>query len=157
MTTDRVKDVSAPSVTALTRGRSQHRRHFSVEWRQTSSLAGYVAHFDVTTVDGEQVRYRDLWQRRILVLVAGRPDERDGLVPYASRLADLRRAFDDCEATVVITTDRVKDVSAPSVIVADRWGEVQHRRHFSVAEPPDVEELLSWVRFIQTQCPECPP
>ena len=117
----------------------------------------YIAHFDVTTVDGERVRYRDLWQRRILVLVAGRPDERDGLVPYASRLADLRRAFDDCEATVVITTDRVKDVSAPSVIVADRWGEVQHRRHFSVAEPPDVEELLSWVRFIQTQCPECPP
>ena len=43
----------------------------------------YIAHFDVTTVDGERVRYRDLWQRRILVLVAGRPDERDGLVPYA--------------------------------------------------------------------------
>jgi len=118
---------------------------------------GYVAHFEVTTVDGGRVRYRELWQHRNLVLVAGRPGERDGLALYASRLADRRREFDDSEATVVVTTDRVKDVSAPGIVIADRWGEVQYRRHFAVAEPPDVEELLSWVRFIQTQCPECPP
>jgi hypothetical protein len=31
---------------------------------RTETRLGYVPHFDVTTVDGEGVRYQDLWQRR---------------------------------------------------------------------------------------------
>ena len=117
----------------------------------------YLPHFVVTAVGGGRVCYRDLWQRRILVLVAGHPDDRDALERYALQLRDRRKAFDDCEATVVVTTDAVQDVSAPSVVVADRWGEVQHRQRFHVEDPPGAEDLLSWVRFVQMQCPECPP
>ena len=117
----------------------------------------YVPHFIVTDVGGGRVRYSQLWQRRILVLIVGRPEDSDALERYASQLRDRRKDFDESEATVVVTTDAIQDVPAPSIVVADRWGEIQHRRHFAMTEPPDADDLLSWVRFVQNQCPECPP
>jgi hypothetical protein len=117
----------------------------------------FVPHFVVEAVGGGRVRYSHLWQRRILVLVVGRPEDGEALRRYASQLNESRGAFDECDATVVVTTDDVRDFPAPTIVVADRWGEVQHRRHFAIAEPPDADDLLSWVRFVRDQCPECPP
>jgi hypothetical protein len=40
---------------------------------RSEARLGYVPHFEVTTVDGQHVRYDDIWQRRNLVLVVVYP------------------------------------------------------------------------------------
>jgi hypothetical protein len=121
---------------------------------------GYVPHFDVTTIDGRRVRYDDIWQQRNLVLVVVTPAERGTGLRYASNLEARRAEFEAEETTVVVTTDAVPKLAAPAALVADRWGEVVYLERASVGQPfrwPDVDELLSWVHFVEIQCPECPP
>jgi hypothetical protein len=120
---------------------------------------GYVPHFDVSAVDGRRLHYDEVWHRRNLVLVVFRANEREAAAQYASRLQARAEEFWLEESTVVVTVDVVPSLSAPIVVVADRWGEILFLD--SPADPtwraPDVDELLSWVHFAQIQCPECPP
>jgi hypothetical protein len=121
---------------------------------------GYVPHFDVTTIDGRRVRYQDIWQRRNLVLVVVIPSELETGSRYASQLEAHRAEFEAEETMVVVTSDAVPKLDAPAALVADRWGEIAFFERASVGQPfrwPDVDELLSWVHFIEIQCPECPP
>ena len=85
--------------------------------------------------------------------------DRDGGVRYASQLQLRQPDFDREETTVVVTTDAVPGLSAPSVLVADRWGEIVHLESASgsTSNLADVDELLSGVHFVEIQCPECPP
>jgi hypothetical protein len=127
---------------------------------RTEARLGYVPHFDVTTLGGERVRYQEVWQRRNLVLVIVNPREREAAVLYASQLKARRNEFEEAEATVVVTADSVSGLSAPRVVIADRWGEILHIEapvSGGVSRLPSVDELLSWVRFARIQCPECPP
>jgi len=55
---------------------------------------GCVPHFEVTTVDGQRVRYDDIWQRRNLVLVFVNPHQRDAGARYASRQEAHRAEFE---------------------------------------------------------------
>jgi hypothetical protein len=120
---------------------------------------GYVPHFDLRSVDGRRLHYDEVWQRRNLVLVVFTANECETAAQYASRLQARAEEFRQEEATVVVTVDVVPTLSAPTVVVADRWGEILF--HDSPSDPmwrmPDVDELLSWVHFAQIQCPECPP
>ena len=115
-----------------------------------------VTHFDVATVGGTRVRYADIWQRRNLVMVrlpVEASAERD---EYVARLRDTIPKFAAHEAECVITVDTVSGVPGPAVVIADRWGEivfVQPGR--SIADLPDVTDILEWLRFVQYQCPEC--
>jgi hypothetical protein len=121
--------------------------------------SGYVPHFEVTTVDGQPVRYDDIWQRRNLVLVLVTPHQREAGVHYASQLEARRAEFEREETTVVVTADAVPKLTA-GALVADRWGEILYLETASGDQTfrfPDVNELLSWVHFIEIQCPECPP
>ena len=120
---------------------------------------GYVPHFDVTTVDGRRVLYDDIWQRRNLVLAVLSANERETALQYASQLQARAEAFEREETRVVVTIDALSTLPAPTVLVADRWGEILFRASASdpAWRPPDAEELLSWVHFAQIQCPECPP
>jgi hypothetical protein len=46
-------------------------------------------------------------------------------------------------------------LAAPVALVADRWGEVVYLERPSAGQPfrwPDVDELLSWVLFVEIQC-----
>jgi hypothetical protein len=124
---------------------------------RSETRLGDVPHFEVTTLDGQHVRYRDIWQRRNLVLVVARQDERESAASYASQLRRRRDEFERGETTVVVTSDDVPGLPPPTVVVADRWGEIMYRGTFGSAENPDVDELLSWVHFVRIQCPECPP
>ena len=113
-----------------------------------------VPHFDVTDLAGERVQYSSLWQRRNLVLVtlpgAEAPAE------YAVRLMALVRGLDDEDTKWIVTEDRIAGVPCPSVVVADRWGEVAHMAHPSrVGDLPAPEELVEWVRYLEYRCPEC--
>jgi hypothetical protein len=118
----------------------------------------YVPHFEVATVDAGRVRYRDIWQRRNLVLVA--LAQRPVAERYAAHLRASRHEFDEADADVVVTTDSIPGLPAAVVVVADRWGEIQHLEPVNTdvsAQLPSVREILAWVQFVQMQCPECPP
>jgi hypothetical protein len=120
---------------------------------------GYVPHFDVMTIDGRRVQYDQIWQRQNLVLVVLSGEQRATAVHYASQLQAHAEQFKQEETTVVVTVDSVPKLSAPTVLVADRWGEILFLASSSdqTSRLPDVEELLSWVHFAEIQCPVCPP
>jgi hypothetical protein len=88
------------------------------------------------------------------------PSELETGSRYASQLEAHRAEFEAEETIVVVTSDAVPKLDAPAALVADRWGEIAFFERASVGQPfrwPDVDELLSWVHFIEIQCPECPP
>jgi hypothetical protein len=88
------------------------------------------------------------------------PQEREAGARYASQLEARRAEFEREETTVVVTADAVPKLTAPGALVADRWGEILYLETASGDQTfrfPDINELLSWVHFIQIQCPECPP
>jgi hypothetical protein len=127
---------------------------------RSEARLGYVPHFDVTTIAGQHVRYDDIWQRRNLVLVLVTAQDREAGARYTSQLDARQADFEREESTVVVTTEAVPKLSAPTALVADRWGEIVFLETASSGQTfrwPDVDELLSWVHFIEIQCPECPP
>jgi hypothetical protein len=61
---------------------------------------------------------------------------------------------------MVTQSEAVSKLPTPAALVADRWGEILYLETASGDQTfrfPDVNELLSWVHFIEIQCPECPP
>jgi len=115
-----------------------------------------VPHFTVKTLQGDEFSYATSWQRRNLVLVALPVADSESASRYVSELTARGAEFGDSDADCVITQDRVQAIPSPAVLVADRWGEVIH-----IAAPPDVqdlpkvEEVLEWLRYVQSRCPEC--
>src|SRR5262245_29886000 len=127
---------------------------------QSETRFGYVPHFEVTTVDGGRVCYRDIWQHRNLVLVIVAPDQRSAAARYAQQLAARQLYFHDAEPSVIVSTDSVSGLTPPRIVIADRWGEILQSASApggDASQLPSVEEVLSWVGFAQIQCPECPP
>jgi hypothetical protein len=56
----------------------------------------------------------------------------------------------------VITEGQVPGISAPAVVIADRWGEVVFAvEKADVADLPAPQELMEWVNYVLNQCPEC--
>jgi hypothetical protein len=45
----------------------------------------------------------------------------------------------------------------PAFCVTDRWGEVFFSGYIFGEPERQVEELLSWLDFVERQCPECFP
>lgn len=115
-----------------------------------------VPHFSVTTVDGRRFDYSTVWQRKNLVLVTLPASDSDASASYVSTLATRRSEFAGRDTECVVTRDAVAGARAPSALVADRWGEIVHAVVTgSVAALPLVDELLEWVTYLQSQCPEC--
>lgn len=114
-----------------------------------------ISHFSVTNLDGEQVDYATIWQRKVLVLVSLPADESVPLVDVSEFVAAMRTASQP-DTECVITQDRVDGVPCPGAVVADRWGEVVHVASSShAAELPDARDLIAWVEHIRNRCPEC--
>jgi hypothetical protein len=112
--------------------------------------------FDVRTIDNSSIRYSTIWQHRNLVLVT-LPDVgcAAGAV-YIAQLTGQIAAFASQNSECVITRDRVPGVPCPSAVVADKWGEIVHvAAAADVADLPLAQELVDWVTYLQTQCPEC--
>lgn len=50
-----------------------------------------------------------------------------------------------------------KKAASPSVFITDRYGTLYYQLiSDEISGLPDLAEILSWLRFIQSQCPECP-
>jgi hypothetical protein len=110
-----------------------------------------VPHFEVTALDGRPVRYGDVWQRRHLLLIALGPSDDPAGRAYADRLERARADLSAHDTAVVITADAVAGVPVPGILIADRWGEIQHVEQGR----PEPDALADWLRFVQQQCPEC--
>jgi hypothetical protein len=119
-----------------------------------------VPHFEVTDVDGRQIRYADdVWQHHNLVFVALDPDRPEQSERYARDLRTRSGDFAAADTAVVISRTPIHGLPSPGVIVADRWGEVVYTFQPDDRHPamPDSDQLLDWVTFVREQCPECPP
>ncbi|RPJ84332.1 MAG: hypothetical protein EHM13_04830 [Acidobacteria bacterium] len=115
-----------------------------------------VPQFEVTTLEGNRVSYSTIWQHRNLVLVRLPTGEREDSRQYASSMVARAQGFAEGAATCVITRDEIPWAPAPGVVVADRWGEIVHLAAApNVAGLPSPSEILEWVHYIETRCPEC--
>ena len=105
-----------------------------------------VPHFDVTTVDGRQVRYREIWQRYALIAVS---------LPASTSAAQhmaLAETIPD-QTRLVITHDVIPGLPQPGALVADQWGEIAFVSAEGKLPPP--AELLEWLEHVRMKCPEC--
>jgi peroxiredoxin len=116
-----------------------------------------IPHFTAVTIHGESIRYRDLWQQRNLVLYLlphASAEARGYLDALRTRLAQLRP--DD--VTLVAIEGPVQQLPESSVVLCDRWGEIEHVASLGndVQTWPPIDEIVEWTEFIRSKCPECP-
>jgi hypothetical protein len=105
---------------------------------------------------GERFAYSDIWQRKNLVLVSLPHEESDGSAKYLAQLAIGTSELTGNDTACLITRNSIPGVPAPGVVVADRWGEIHHVTHAArVEDLPSLHELVEWLRYVQSQCPEC--
>jgi hypothetical protein len=115
-----------------------------------------VPHFEVRRLEGEPFRYSAIWQRKNLLLVAIPTLDSEPTSAYAAEVIARVREFGDPDFECVITQDRVPGVSAPAIVVADRWGEIVFAvEKPDVADLPPPQELMEWLNYVRNQCPEC--
>ena len=114
-----------------------------------------IPRFQVTTLHGERFDYATVWQRRNLVLVTVPASDSDASSKYVSELSGRISQFRAQNTEVVITREQVPGFPHPGAVVADKWGEVIDVRAASDADLPSAEELLDWIKYVETRCPEC--
>jgi len=112
-----------------------------------------VPHFVVRSVDGTRLEYASIWQRYNLILVILPQTGADEYRRWVDGYASVIRALD---ARIVLTTDAIPGLPHPGAVVADRWGEiVSVAQATSESDLPDPAELVEWLQFVVSQCPEC--
>lgn len=105
--------------------------------------------------DGTPVDYRDVWQRKNLVLVT-LPDDDPTANSYAMSLSTRQPELASGDTRLIVTASRIEGIPAPAVVIADRWGEVYYVKSAnSAAELPGPNELMEWVQYVRNECPEC--
>ena len=115
-----------------------------------------LPHFEVRTLAGETVSYSRIWQHKNLMLVLLPSLDSPAATTFAAEVTARLREVDDRHVACVITRDQISGLSAPAVVVADKWGEVVFVAQPSdVAEFPSPQELTEWLTYVITQCPEC--
>ena len=115
-----------------------------------------VPHFESVGHTGEPARYATIWQRSNLVLVAlhgaGSESRRD----YIAGLMARRPEFDSHNTVLVILPGSAPGLPPLGALVADKWGEIVHIATAADATGlPSPDDLLEWVEYVQTRCPEC--
>lgn len=115
-----------------------------------------VPHVTFARSDGSAVAYATLWQQRNLLLVA-LPSISSGEAAAYVRAIEARHAeLTAYETAVVITQAAPAWMPVPGILIADRWGEIQQVTAApTIADLPDVDELIASLRFVQVHCPEC--
>ena len=122
---------------------------------QTLQRHDLVPHFEVTDLSGRRVAYSSIWQRKNLVLVI-LPDAGPRSRRYVDRLSTSIRTMNAGDTSWIVTRDPVDGLPRPGVVVADQWGEIAHVAGAAVVEElPAPDELIDWLRYVQSRCPEC--
>jgi hypothetical protein len=124
--------------------------------RMTLQRGDLVPHFNVTTVQGSRFEYSTIWQNRNLVLItlpaSDSASSREYGRQFGAEVASFRQHNTEC----VVSRDVVRGIASPSVVVADRWGEIVHvATGADIAGLPSPSELFDWIEYLERQCPEC--
>ena len=115
-----------------------------------------VPHFAVTRLDGSRASYGDIWQRKNLLLVLLPAEESAERAEYVLHLRERSQEVAAHETECVITAEDVLSLPHPGILIADRWGEIYFVGNGGlIADLPNIDEILEWLRFIEHQCPEC--
>lgn len=104
-------------------------------------------------------RYRDFknWDAEILVVVQLAPEQAAQMtnrlkLPFPLLLDEDGRTHRDFGAS------NSQGQPATAVYITDRYGEVFGLYRTGEGQPiPGAEEILNWVEFVGSQCPECEP
>jgi hypothetical protein len=114
-----------------------------------------VPHFEVRTASGEPFSYTSIWQRKSLVLISLSPAEA-GDEDYLRELSRHDAEFGARGSICVATRNEVPGLPVPGVLIADKWGEIiQIVAAAGVADMLGANELLDWVEYVASRCPEC--
>ena len=112
-----------------------------------------VPHFDVLACNGRRFSYAAVWQRLHLLLIT-RGSTDDAAAP--GELMALDEACRARRTACVVTCESVAGLPAPSVLNAEKWGEIVHlvtaRR---LEDLPSAAQLLEWLDYLEQRCPEC--
>jgi hypothetical protein len=97
-----------------------------------------------------------IWQRRNLLLVA-LPSEGDVVdSTYVDDLLQQSALLTHHDTRLVLTRESVPGLPKPGLLVADRWGEIYFAVSTAhVSELPRPSTILTWVRAVDHECPEC--
>jgi hypothetical protein len=117
----------------------------------------FLPSFTSETLDGRQMPDTQLWQRRNVVLLVA---PREAIATQSSYMSSLDRRVSELkpsDTSLVISHQPIAGVAMPSIVIADRWGEIVHLAHFPSGSWPSIDDIVEWVEFIRAQCPECPP
>jgi hypothetical protein len=119
-----------------------------------------MPHVSLRGIDGTTFSYKDVWQRRNLLLVSlpakAKEDEQREEAAYLDAIRAHEEAIREYETDIVITRGVLPGLPAPAVIIADRWGEiiaVSCSDRMATLLP--IAEILEWLRFVAHACPEC--
>jgi hypothetical protein len=114
-----------------------------------------VPHFEVQTTSGDRFSYSSIWQRKILVLINLSPTA-DIDEDYVRELKRHDAEFIERDSICVVTRDGVSGLPAQGALIADQWGEIVHVVTANdVDDMPTARELLEWVDYVASRCPEC--
>jgi hypothetical protein len=119
----------------------------------------------IVTLDGAPAWLSDFRGRRNVVLIfAGTDAEEARLI---SELRECKDAVREEEAVAAIFTGAdaairgcygaldERDTPAAALYISDRYGEIFFAAHVRRGQPlPSAAEVLEWLRFINSQCPE---
>ena len=94
----------------------------------------------------------ELWAGRPLTIVASSLEEATALVGRVEGVPFPVLADVDGAALRRMNVPRGRT----ALIIADRWGVVYHSVEAeTAADLPEEDEVVEWVRYLATQCPEC--
>src|SRR5688572_4412636 len=95
---------------------------------------------------GGTVDYRELWQRKTLLLVSVRADDTSSGKYVESLMAEASMLREN-DTAIVVTREAVAGVPHPGVVVADRWGEIHYVTGADASGAlPGAAELTEWLR-----------
>jgi hypothetical protein len=114
-----------------------------------------VPHFEAQTTSGDRFSYSSIWQRKILVVISLSPTA-DIDEDYVPELKRHDAEFIERDSICVVTRDGVSGLPAQGALIADQWGAIVHVVTANdVDDMPTARELLEWVDYVASRCPEC--
>jgi len=111
----------------------------------------------VRLLDGGRVDYAaELWQRRNLLLVSIADRQEPVTQRFVADLAEHSADFLGLNTECLVTVEPMPGLPRPSLMIADRWGEIHTLTEISQRTGwPSLDDLIATLAWLEMRCPEC--